>query len=195
MRPYEKETRQLVLDIAIRHFSQHGYAGANLELIGKEAGLTRGPLYYYFKNKKELYLAAVQEELERTVNSFHQIFEQEISIFDKIKQDLIFCSNNSGLIERVGKGGKDEPSIESLKEYSQEVYDLKYNSVIMGQNRGELRTDIDPKEITNMIYLCFHGLKQLSNIELIDVSDEEDFTNKYIDVIVEMVKSRYGKSS
>lgn len=31
------------------HFSRYRYAGTNLEAIGKEAGMTRDPLYYYVK--------------------------------------------------------------------------------------------------------------------------------------------------
>ena len=53
----EKQTKQKIMEIAKEHFSRYGYAGTNLEAIGKEAGVTRGPLYYYFKNKKELYAA------------------------------------------------------------------------------------------------------------------------------------------
>ena len=50
----EKQTKQKIMTIAREHFSRYGYAGTNLEAIGKEAGLTRGPLYYYFKNKNDL---------------------------------------------------------------------------------------------------------------------------------------------
>ena len=45
----EKHTRQKIMTIAREHFSRYGYAGTNLEAIGKEAGMTRGPLYYYVK--------------------------------------------------------------------------------------------------------------------------------------------------
>lgn len=45
----EKQTRQKIMTIAREHFSRYGYAGTNLEAIGKEAGMTRGPLYYYVK--------------------------------------------------------------------------------------------------------------------------------------------------
>lgn len=193
MRQYEKETRKEVLDIAIHHFSKFGYAGANLELIGKEAGLTRGPLYYYFKNKKELYIAAVNDELERTMAGFYQIFEQDISIFEKIKQDLIFCSNNTGLIEQVGKGGKDEPKFSGLEKHSKVVYELKYTSVLRAMEKGELRSDIDPVEMTKMIYVCFHGLKAVAKNELAPFERGDEFMNEHISAIVEMFKSRYGK--
>ena len=48
------KTKQRILDVAVTYFTLYGYEGTNLEAIGKEAGLTRGPLYYYFKNKNDL---------------------------------------------------------------------------------------------------------------------------------------------
>ena len=80
------------MEIAKNHFSKYGYAGTNLEAIGKEAGLTRGPLYYYYKNKKELYLAAVNQEMSWALKQYQSIFTSEDTIFDQLKKDVVYCS-------------------------------------------------------------------------------------------------------
>ena len=81
----EKQTKQKIMTIAREHFSRYGYAGTNLEAIGKEAGLTRGPLYYYFKNKKELYQTVIEQEKETVIGQYQEIFEQPCSIFEKLE--------------------------------------------------------------------------------------------------------------
>ena len=81
----EKQTKQKIMEFAKEHFSRYGYAGTNLEAIGKEAGVTRGPLYYYFKNKKELYAAVIEQEKIRVVDQYKQIFEQPCSIYEKLE--------------------------------------------------------------------------------------------------------------
>ena len=107
----EKQTKQKIMEIAKEHFSRYGYAGTNLEAIGKEAGVTRGPLYYYFKNKKELYAAVIEQEKIRVVDQYKQIFEQPCSIYEKLEKDILYCSSSQSLLRQIGVGGQGEPEI------------------------------------------------------------------------------------
>ncbi|RKQ40938.1 multidrug efflux transporter transcriptional repressor AcrR [Enterobacter sp. R1(2018)] len=49
------ETRQHILDVAIRLFSQQGVSSTSLADIAKAAGVTRGAIYWHFKNKSDLF--------------------------------------------------------------------------------------------------------------------------------------------
>ncbi len=49
------ETRQLILDVALRLFSQQGVSSTSLATIAKAAGVTRGAIYWHFKNKSDLF--------------------------------------------------------------------------------------------------------------------------------------------
>ena len=48
-------TRQHILDVAMRLFSQQGVSATSLAEIAKSAGVTRGAIYWHFKNKSELF--------------------------------------------------------------------------------------------------------------------------------------------
>lgn len=50
-----EQTRQDVLDAALKVFGEKGYAAATLNEIATRAGVTRGAIYWHFKNKAELY--------------------------------------------------------------------------------------------------------------------------------------------
>lgn len=52
-----QETREQLLDAAERVFHAKGVARATLDEIAREAGLTRGALYWHFSNKAELFAA------------------------------------------------------------------------------------------------------------------------------------------
>lgn len=54
-------TRRRLLSVARRHFARDGYAGAATEAIVAEAEMTRGALYYQFRDKKDLFRAVVEE--------------------------------------------------------------------------------------------------------------------------------------
>ena len=69
------QTRQDLLLSALNVFYQHGVARASLNEIARNAGVTRGALYWHFKNKEDLFDALFQlifqdisQELERDIN-------------------------------------------------------------------------------------------------------------------------------
>ena len=59
------ETRQGLLDAALRVFSRQGYTATRLEDVAAEAGVTRGAIYWHFKSKADLYTTLVAEVSQR----------------------------------------------------------------------------------------------------------------------------------
>lgn len=57
-------TRQSILDAAVCAFYRKGVAQATLEDIAETAGVTRGAVYWHFKNKQDI-VAALHEEVHR----------------------------------------------------------------------------------------------------------------------------------
>jgi len=62
------ETRQQILDAAVQEFSARGVASTSLTDIANAAGVTRGAIYWHFKNKVELF-NGVWEECESQMHS------------------------------------------------------------------------------------------------------------------------------
>ncbi|PWC21309.1 DNA-binding transcriptional repressor AcrR [Brenneria roseae subsp. roseae] len=50
-----QETRRQIIDAALRVFSEHGVSATSLADIAAAAGVTRGAIYWHFKNKAELF--------------------------------------------------------------------------------------------------------------------------------------------
>lgn len=57
-------TIQRILQVAKKEFLQKGYNGASLRRIVKNAGVTTGAFYGYYKSKEELFDALVQRHAE-----------------------------------------------------------------------------------------------------------------------------------
>jgi TetR/AcrR family acrAB operon transcriptional repressor len=53
-------TRSHILDTAELVFEQHGVSGTSLHEIAKAAGLTRGAIYWHFKDKADLFNAMME---------------------------------------------------------------------------------------------------------------------------------------
>ena len=50
--------RAHIVDVAMRHFAEHGYEDARTEDIAREAGIAKGAVFQHFGNKQGLFLAA-----------------------------------------------------------------------------------------------------------------------------------------
>lgn len=61
------QTPKRILRAAIREFSAHGLSGARTDAIAESARANKALLYYYFKSKKGLYEAALEEVSGRVV--------------------------------------------------------------------------------------------------------------------------------
>ncbi len=67
-----EKTRQDIIDAGINVFSHKWYAVVKMSDIAKEAGVTRGAIYWHFKNKAELFREIhrlVVEEIEKIINN------------------------------------------------------------------------------------------------------------------------------
>jgi len=80
-------SRQLIITNAIQLFSKKGYAAASMDELAGLCGLNKAMIFYYFKNKKGLYEAVMQEvlqEIQKTVieeNKSHTKPEEELAGF------------------------------------------------------------------------------------------------------------------
>jgi TetR/AcrR family transcriptional regulator, acrAB operon repressor len=85
------QTRQSLVDAALKLFGQRGYSGTTLRLIAEEAGCSRGPIYWHFANKEELFeeiLTYSQLPLERLVAMYQQSDDPEQAARDFSRQWL-----------------------------------------------------------------------------------------------------------
>ena len=57
-----QKTRQHLLDAALEVFLRDGVTRASLQAIAQEAGVTRGALYWHFKNKEDLFETLFEQQ-------------------------------------------------------------------------------------------------------------------------------------
>ena len=61
-------TRAQLLDAARNVFAERGFAGASLDEVAEEAGLTKGAVYSNFANKEDLVLAVLEDQFNRRMD-------------------------------------------------------------------------------------------------------------------------------
>ena len=62
-----------ILDAARRTFAEKGYQGTTIRHIEKACDLTRGAIYYHFRDKQEIYVSALTVGLRRLRDEFEWV--------------------------------------------------------------------------------------------------------------------------
>lgn len=79
----EKVTRERIHQIAIAEFLDKGFRNASLRSIVKDAGVTTGSFYWYYKSKEELYDAIVGEHYDHIL----QMYDDALDSFWKLSKE------------------------------------------------------------------------------------------------------------
>ncbi|QSX09180.1 TetR/AcrR family transcriptional regulator [Alkalibacter rhizosphaerae] len=175
----DKETADRLIDKAIEIFSTKGYSATKLTDITDSLSISRGPIYYHFKDKLGLYAAAFDrfEEGLRTIHnrvfSTNKILmdQMEDMIFDFVKHISVFGDNFFFMVDDI----KDLEEIS--KRYhtmNLELYEDKIRLVEEAQKQGQLKPTMTPKKIVDYVYLVYFAILEGINSNILEsYSDEE----------------------
>lgn len=110
----ENETREKLLKSAMAEFSENGYMKASLRKICADAGVTTGALYFFFKNKNDLFAAIVDTPLKELCRLLNEHYTQDA---EEMAGDDPAVMTAEYHIETHG-------SMEQLVEYMYKYYDV-----------------------------------------------------------------------
>ena len=191
-------TRQSVLDAALKVFSRKGYTQATLEAVAREAGVTRGAIYWHFNNKFEMFGALLTDLYEKAKARTHRILNSDEKASDKVRlliTELFVMSLNQEefkIVEEVNifKYEKRKELKEFFSRHQENVKIMRgliKDLIEEGQNAGEFDSRIDPEITTWALISYLAGTKSawLSGItEIYNAENAEKFVDIFINGIV-----------
>lgn len=71
------ETRHAILDAAEKVFQEHGVSRTSLAEIAAAAGVTRGAIYWHFKNKADLFDAMIERVFDPLEEKLAEVLAQQ----------------------------------------------------------------------------------------------------------------------
>lgn len=117
-------TRQKLLDTAIHEIAAHGYHNVTVDQIAHAAGLSTGSAYRYFKNKKEMLIAALEYSFAH-IQEYSHTEDSKLLEFDSIEAMLSYALEQFDLLHRKYYAIHEE--LESLRHIDADikaVYDV-----------------------------------------------------------------------
>ena len=78
-------TKEKILNSAIKIFIENGYSGARMRDIADEAGINKGLLHYYFKSKNALFIEVIKTSAQDFFPKLGRILHSDKTLFEKIE--------------------------------------------------------------------------------------------------------------
>jgi AcrR family transcriptional regulator len=148
------ERRGQILDGARRCFSRHGYEGATVARLEAEVGLSRGAIFNYFGSKEDLFVElAVQDSARMSAIWLHEGLEAVVR--EVVGLDPAWLNVYLELIRRART---DETFRRRVEERQEAFIPVNRARIEELQVEGELRADLQPREIGSFVNLVLNGL-------------------------------------
>jgi len=113
----KESKKNLILQVAIVHFSKFGYENTNLDLIAKECAITKPAIYYHYKDKAALYEAVICSQFSKLAQIIEEntlegdITEKLHNYIDTFGSFLISNPTFNAIFAReIANGGLTLPS-------------------------------------------------------------------------------------
>ena len=162
----EQSTEQ-VLAAALKLFVSRGYTATSIDDIAKEAGLTKGAVYFYFKGKSALILELLVQSGELYQAIFTEMQRSGGSAIEQLEQFVdwaaqVGAGNNALLLlpilvslEFYGRDEAVEKAVTRLYDRFQEEME---RVVVAGQTAGDFNPDLAPREQAAVLVAFTDGM-------------------------------------
>jgi TetR/AcrR family transcriptional regulator len=143
------DTRERIIDAAQVIFARDGFTGAKMQEIADRVGIQRPSLFYHFKNKEALFVAAHEQVFAKIEPVFRESLAPDGDPFarlDRVSRAVMaVMAEEPDFARMVARTAVDRhpAAVKIVRTYLQPLIDLSVTFVRDGQRRGVF-ADIDP---------------------------------------------------
>ena len=157
-----KESKERILDVALRLFMRKGFHGTSLSTVASKAHVTKGGIYHYFNGKEDLYYQTLQSYFEKKINTCWLDALKNLTAKEFIRNRFVDIIENKRRIQDMrGLSGDDAilymftflyeatrkyPEFQkAIDEYDRRKYAAYTETLRRAQKGKEIRSDVDPE--------------------------------------------------
>lgn len=167
-------TREQIVERAAALFNQHGYHGASISDIMAATGLEKGGIYRHFSSKEELALAAFAHAADKMKERFtaalvgkesaNERLRAIIGVYARIPTDPP-VPGGCPILNAAVEADDDNPELKAEAQRVLNGLKQALRSIVRtGQERGELRRDLDVEAFTSVFIAQLEGAIMLAKL-------------------------------
>lgn len=140
----KNEKRSAILEAAREEFEGKFFADVTLEAVAARAGVGKGTLYLYFKNKEDLFLQLAVDGMDEMAARVKEMTESEgayKNVFFQLGGELVdFFQHRVGLVRLMHQTGSKQ-IVSEFKKYRRRMKNAVHAFLERGVAEGVLRDD------------------------------------------------------
>jgi TetR/AcrR family transcriptional regulator len=201
------EKRERIINAALNEFAQKGYKNASTNEIVKKAQISKGLLFHYFKNKKNLYIFLFEYSTNIFIEGFYSKFDYGVTDIIKrwrqivqLKIELIqnHCELYNFMLSSVTDDSIDIEIKKELESSSNNITQDFYKRLFENIDTSVFKEGTDIKRVSEIIIWVVQGF---SNSELEKLKHNSGHKLKFnvdeimadFDEYIELLKNAFYK--
>jgi TetR/AcrR family acrAB operon transcriptional repressor len=161
------QSRRDIISVAIDCFSRLGYQGTSIDRIARAAGVTKGALYYHFRDKEELLLGALDDRIggfERVVLERVTELKDPVAALYAVADICVEQATRSNhrrfLLTLMVEALDTHPDLSGrFREMMRRFRDFLANTVSIGQRKAVFRDDVDAALAAQLFVAGIFGIE------------------------------------
>ncbi|MBO6281553.1 MAG: TetR/AcrR family transcriptional regulator [Alphaproteobacteria bacterium] len=196
-----EQTRQSILASARDIFYEKGYSKTTFDEIAKRINLTKGAVYWYFRNKPDIVAALINEYAQTHLDALQSYIPQDNCSFENLTEMVLFNNKVLKNDENTYKFlffttcqmewseaiiNKIHPSIEQTKQVTRSLFTQVLNNL---QKNKKIRNNIDTSLISEILMTMYSGLMEAYFTKRL-VNDFDTAVKTGFNLIYESIKTK-----
>src|SRR2546426_5380027 len=152
-------SRKQLMASAIDCFARLGYQGTSIDRIARDAGVTKGAVYYHFRDKEQLLFEAVKDRIGGFEKQVLDDVSPERDALENLRHVVDACfvhatvSNHRRFIITLMIEALDtNPRLSvEFRDILRRMRTFLRDVIVRAQQRGQLRPDVSPEAVAAVI--------------------------------------------
>ncbi len=162
----ETNRREEIIRAAAICFAKKGYYSTTMDDIVEVVGISKGGIYWYFKSKRELYMALLEHRFEEALSMVKRVFiegrplrdiliDSGLLLHRSVVEDEVFFTNT---LEFLSESVRDKHVAEKLGEFYEKWLSTLLEHVSSASDAKEITLE-ERRYIAMSILVFIHGTR------------------------------------
>jgi AcrR family transcriptional regulator len=197
-----EERRPQIVEAAIKVFLRKGYRKATMPDVAREAGLSIGGVYWYFKGKDEIVMDILEQVFQSDLDDLNQLLGSDAPTAERVRtyvEQYVKHYDDYAWLDPVGiqfyAESTHDPKVRKfIREYLSHYRQVLVTLIEQGIRRGEFRlVAARPLEVANSILGLEEGLSMLAVADPQNVRWKEAFQTSIELILTGLTKKETEK--
>lgn len=152
----KEDTRQIIMDTAVKLFANKGFKETSMSKIAKEAEVGKGTIYWHFESKEDLFFSIIKEKARSYFKRALKLDDENMNakeiIYQYIKDRIEFVENNYEVAQMLinNSNAINNEFKKLMEKRHKQMIAVLAKAITRGTSNGDFKKS-DNKEVALMI--------------------------------------------